>query len=64
MIKKQRQELESRGFKIPTEDEFNKYFLHFSTKLGLEEKNRINKEISQVKTDLSLGPDVWIIPKG
>ena len=62
MIKKQRQKLESRGFKIPTDDEFNKYFLHFSTKLGMNEKNKISKEIRQVKIDLSLG-DVWIIPK-
>ena len=61
MIPRQRQELESRGFKIPTEDEFNKYFLRFST-MEPSEKNKINKEISQIKTDLSLG-DVWIIPK-
>jgi len=61
MTKEQRQELAARGFKIPTQDEFNEYFLHFSTGLEKSEKDRISKEIGQAKADLSLG-DVWIIP--
>lgn len=60
MTEGQRQELTNRGFKISTQDEFNKYLLSFSA-MKLKKKNRISKQISQIKIDLSLG-DVWIIP--